>query len=305
MWLDKEQWVRDVAGYVETCKCVANGVGFHAPNQPQEFSQAVVIADRQEASLSDYVHHTILPLMNMMGIRQPGRVLSVGCGLGAREHILSRLGYEVVGVDIVLSSLVFARRHWDSERKTWGQASGERLPFRSESFDAVVSFQLLEHIPDILSFHSEAFRILRAGGVYLGVTANYLGILSHSFEEGEDTIMRRLGLLPRIAHRLASGYFRNRYTAKVPFESFRYGLDHKFVSGFKHHLDPEDLHPLNPFEIKRLLGWAGFSGIQVFTIFSDRTVLRKVFTMLYRIPPMSLLGPNVIATARKPMGVKL
>ena len=54
------------------------------------------------------------------------------------------------------------------------QADGTKLPFKSESFDCVVSFQVIEHIEPktALTYLSEIKRVLKNGGIFICSTPN-------------------------------------------------------------------------------------------------------------------------------------
>lgn len=51
-------------------------------------------------------------------------------------------------------------------------ADGQRLPFPDAAFDAAISINVLEHVPDPATFIAEAARVLRPGGRIVIVTPN-------------------------------------------------------------------------------------------------------------------------------------
>jgi ubiquinone/menaquinone biosynthesis C-methylase UbiE len=53
------------------------------------------------------------------------------------------------------------------------QSDASRLPFRDESFDAVICAEVLEHVADPLGVMREAYRVLRGRGVLL-ITVPFL-----------------------------------------------------------------------------------------------------------------------------------
>jgi ubiquinone/menaquinone biosynthesis C-methylase UbiE len=62
-------------------------------------------------------------------------------------------------------------------------ASGEALPFETSSFDVIVSFETIEHVPDDNTFLSEIKRVLKPGGTLFLSTPN----ASRSDTEGGPT----------------------------------------------------------------------------------------------------------------------
>jgi SAM-dependent methyltransferase len=107
----------------------------------------------------------------------PVRLLDAGCGTGGTTVELRRFG-EVVGIDLVWEALRPARGRGLS-RLTRG--SIERLPFRSESFDVVTSFEVVYHLGvgnDACAFQ-EMRRVLRRGGLFL------LRVPAHDWLRGE------------------------------------------------------------------------------------------------------------------------
>jgi SAM-dependent methyltransferase len=91
------------------------------------------------------------------------RVLDIGCGDGVRSApLIQHLSW--VGVDVSWVQLSLARESFPSARLA--QADAARLPFRPASFDAVVAWYSLIHVPR--DEHAVVFRtitdLLRPGG---------------------------------------------------------------------------------------------------------------------------------------------
>ncbi|MGH0032255.1 MAG: class I SAM-dependent methyltransferase [Myxococcota bacterium] len=94
----------------------------------------------------------------------PGaRVLEAGCGVGLWVRRLRESGYRVIGLDYARRTLIRSRRVAPDLVFTAGDL--RRLPFPDASFDAHVSFGVLEHYIDgPQEILAEAMRILRPGG---------------------------------------------------------------------------------------------------------------------------------------------
>ncbi len=90
------------------------------------------------------------------------RVLDIGCGEGALVRLMARDGAEVVGVDNNPAQLAKAV----AEGGAYAMAAGERLPFADATFDAVVIFNALHHIPLAAqgAALAEAARVLKPDG---------------------------------------------------------------------------------------------------------------------------------------------
>jgi len=140
-----------------------------------------------------------------LGAARGARVLDLACGLGRVARGLAARGAQVIGVDNAGAMLRAARgslrrgRGAAARRARWVQAVTDRLPFADASFDAVVCFGILEHLPQPLqrATLAEARRVLAPGGcLYLVVNNNHSLLL----RGGEDNRYRR-------AVQLANGYF--------------------------------------------------------------------------------------------------
>ena len=88
-------------------------------------------------------------------------ILDLGCGGG--NALLTEKGGVVIGVDLSVSSLVRASSICDEVYC----ATAKRLPFPNGMFDAVVSLDLLGHIPipEKDGVIQEVWRVLKPGGI--------------------------------------------------------------------------------------------------------------------------------------------
>jgi SAM-dependent methyltransferase len=98
--------------------------------------------------------------------------LEVGCGTGYVSAWLARAGASPVGLDNSARQLASAAMFQDEFELTFPLIHGvaERLPFRDEAFDLVISEYGAAIWSDPYTWISEAVRVLRPGGelIFLG-----------------------------------------------------------------------------------------------------------------------------------------
>ncbi len=103
-------------------------------------------------------------LLSMLQPFEGCRILDLGCGTGRYLRLVGHSSY-VVGLDLSRGMLERARRSTSAAIATkWVQASVERLPFGSSSFDRVISGLVLDHVHDLRKFFQGITRTLRPGG---------------------------------------------------------------------------------------------------------------------------------------------
>ncbi|HIH31555.1 TPA: class I SAM-dependent methyltransferase [Candidatus Woesearchaeota archaeon] len=105
-------------------------------------------------------------------INQGMKILEIGCGAGSICAYLNSRGFNIIGTDVSKELLDYAKRNHKGCK--FFKMSGDKLRFKDEYFDAVLSFDVLEHIPNVKKHLLEVKRVLRPNGHYLFQTPNKL-----------------------------------------------------------------------------------------------------------------------------------
>jgi ubiquinone/menaquinone biosynthesis C-methylase UbiE len=123
------------------------------------------------------------------------RLLDLGCGTGHQMASLRDRGFEVTGVDGSAEMLAHARaNNPDAELH---QADVGQLPLADESFDYVLSIEVLRYLSEPERCVAEIARVLRPGGVALATATPLLNLNGYA-------LVNRVALaLPVVAFRAA------------------------------------------------------------------------------------------------------
>lgn len=104
-----------------------------------------------------------------------GQVLDLGCGTGEGSAFLSQDTHlHLIAVDFSFEAVHAARSLYSHSPVQWMNMDGQCLSFKDAAFDAVVSIEVIEHIPDPAAYLKEIRRVLRPEGYVMFSTPNKL-----------------------------------------------------------------------------------------------------------------------------------
>lgn len=142
--------------------------------------KSVKLAYREyaEEPMASFYDHPLIGIPSRFRVRKivqhlkdvRGRVLEIGCEAGYVCRNLSHsLPAQIFGIDPCSPALLdFVKRNDFPQRGIEiCSAIGQELCFQSESFEAVVCSEVLEHTPDIDVVLSEISRILKTEGIFI------------------------------------------------------------------------------------------------------------------------------------------
>lgn len=111
------------------------------------------------------------------------KILDVGCGKGLIAKNLSKYCKEIISIDVEDKRL-------DREGYKFELVKDERLPFKDNSFDVIISNQVIEHVNNQDVHIYEIHRVLKKYGIcYLATPNKYWPIEPHYY-------LPFLGMLP-------------------------------------------------------------------------------------------------------------
>jgi ubiquinone/menaquinone biosynthesis C-methylase UbiE len=112
-----------------------------------------------------------LRFLEQTQLLHPGmKVVELGCGTATLTDVLHQKGVAIIGCDV--SEVAIGRGREKYPHLNLSVQNAEQLPWEDESFDAVLSFDVLEHLFNPDQHLAEVYRVLKSGGYYLFQTPN-------------------------------------------------------------------------------------------------------------------------------------
>ncbi|MGB3801065.1 MAG: class I SAM-dependent methyltransferase [Lewinella sp.] len=109
---------------------------------------------------SDRLHEEILGLVP----REAAVILDVGCGSAWVARQLLPEKQAVVSFDLAIRNVTEAIKHYPAPNHFAVTGDAFDLPFRDDSVDAIISSEVMEHVPDVPRYLQSLLRVIRPGG---------------------------------------------------------------------------------------------------------------------------------------------
>jgi ubiquinone/menaquinone biosynthesis C-methylase UbiE len=152
-------------------------------------------------------------IVDRLATDRPQRILDWGCGWGQMTHLLRERGLDVTAFDYRPEQPQEGWRPLERYPDVEAYISHDpvKLPFEDDSFDAVLSLGVLEHVARPGDSLDELRRVLRPGGTlyvfklpnrysYLEQVARVVGMYYHGAEPDDAVYTKRSALALLRAH---------------------------------------------------------------------------------------------------------
>lgn len=136
-------------------------------------------ADSKGTCAHEYLLPAVLSCLAELYEERRVRILDLGCGNGFIASRLSELGHEVTGIDAAQDGIEIARTAYpfmDFHRKSIYE--DDWSPIANESFDCIVSLEVVEHLLYPKTLFHRSHDLLKKGG-HLIVSTPYHGYLKN------------------------------------------------------------------------------------------------------------------------------
>ncbi|OGD71553.1 hypothetical protein A3D09_01340 [Candidatus Collierbacteria bacterium RIFCSPHIGHO2_02_FULL_49_10] len=126
-------------------------------------------------------------IKDLLRENQPKKILDIGCGTGETLTFLKTVFPKATlfGVDVLAEAVRFTIQRGHAAKK----ADALNLPFKDNSFDAILLLDVIEHIKNDSAIIKEAKRVVKPGGVIV-ITAPALQFIWSAHDENQGHFRR-------------------------------------------------------------------------------------------------------------------
>ena len=116
--------------------------------------------------------------------RKTNKILDLGCGYGFFLEIAKKKGWDVYGVEITQEAV----EHCEEKGINMFKGEVKNVPFEPNSFDIIVSIEVLEHLNNPVEHVKKIHELMRSGGLHYMSTPNFNAYLRYKLKGNYDII---------------------------------------------------------------------------------------------------------------------
>lgn len=124
------------------------------------------------------IHQRLLSAYHFAKPFVQGKLLELGCGEGRGVELLAPLAASYIGIDKIKAVIDDLQHKYPQYQFMDGVFPP--FPFEDDTFDSIVTFQVIEHVKKDEEFIKEIHRVLKPGGTALITTPNIKMTLSRN-----------------------------------------------------------------------------------------------------------------------------
>jgi ubiquinone/menaquinone biosynthesis C-methylase UbiE len=201
-----------------------------------------------------YLRHVIAYEFALTKLSSEDNLLEVGCGEGYGTKMISSNVKKIVGLDVDSDLIVYATEKYSSENCIYQYYDGKKIPFDNNTFDAAISFQVIEHIEDDRNYVSEVNRVLKPSGIFILTTPNRLTRLKDGQKPYNKFHIREYSP-QQLEHLLTIGFNKVMVLGIQARKEIREREFRRIAKiQRKISLDPLNIRALIPEEVKNMIG---------------------------------------------------
>lgn len=99
-------------------------------------------------------------------------VLDIASGVGWGSYLMSTVAKSVMGVDLSEEAIKTSKKYYSNSNVSFELGNSKKIPSNDNSFDAIVSFETIEHIEIPQNFIDEVSRVAKPGAILILSTPN-------------------------------------------------------------------------------------------------------------------------------------
>ncbi len=236
------------------------GYSCEALNASGESSSKFPQAAKEASQFMDFV--ALFESSDLLAWFRDKDVLDLGCGYGGKTVELMKVCHarQVYGIEPFEKMIELSRLYansQDAKQCHFKVCSQYEIPFDSNSFDAIVSHDVLEHVADPRKTISEIYRVLRPGGRAFIIYPPYHGIMSHHLDyitriPALHLLFSADAIIEAVNNILVSPEGKKYFTNAQPAPVWSYNLKRKCLPTLNGMTSREFMEMIGKFEVVQL-----------------------------------------------------